>query len=555
LIAATDVRSQIEPRIDSLLRYLHTLQYLRPIQIIGRVRLGLHHPKPDMRPAPARRPLSHEYEVAVEGTPALIASERLRFLNVEGSCAAPSDWQPQGADKLWSYNLHYFDDLSARGAEARGSWHRPLLERWVAENPPGEGVGWEPFPLSRRIVNWVKWSMRGGELPASCLSSLAVQARWLRGRLEYHLLGNHLLANAKALVHAGLYFAGPEAERWYSHGMRLMASELREQILPDGGHFERSPMYHAVVLEDLLDLINVLRAYARTPPDEWLEVVAAMRRWLKVMTHPDGEIAFFNDAAFQVAPTSAALEAFAGRLGLDPSREPAEVLVTLAPSGYIRARLGPAYLLCDCAPVGPDHQPGHAHADTLSFELSLEGLRVFVNSGTSRYTWDAERQWQRGTAAHNTVVVDGQNSSEVWAAFRVARRARAHLQTARATTREAVIAGSHDGYRRLRGHNQHSREWRLDERSLSIADQVSGAFGSAAAHFHVHPEVEVRLISASVVELVPAAGARVRMSFEGAGAVEVNPSFWYPEFGLAVANKSVVATFAGESLTTRVVWA
>lgn len=553
-MVATEMRRQVEPRVDTLLRYLRTLQYLRPIQIIGRARLRLHHPKPDIRSAPARRP-DEAFQAPVEGSPALVAAERFRFLNVEGSCTAASDWHPQGADKLWIYNLHYFDDLSARDAAARRTWHRRLLERWVAENPPAAGVAWEPFPVSRRIVNWVKWSLRGGELPAMCRTSLAVQARWLRRRLEYHLLGNHLLANAKALVHAGMYFAGPEAERWYAHGMSLLARELREQILSDGGHFERSPMYHALVLEDLLDVINLLRAYARTPPAEWFEVVAAMRRWLKVMTHPDGEIAFFNDAAFRVAPSSAALEAYAARLGLEPLPDPHATVVALEPSGYVRALLGPAYLLCDCAPLGPDHQPGHAHADTLSFELSLAGRRLFVNSGTSQYGWDAQRQRQRGTAAHNTVVVDGQDSSEVWAAFRVARRARAQLQAARTMPHEALIAGSHDGYRRLPGRNQHSRLWRLDERSLSIQDRVSGAFGSAVARFHLHPDVAVRLLGGCEVELTRTDGASARMTFEGAAAVDVCPSHWFPEFGLAVANRCVAAHLAGNTLVTRVLWA
>jgi uncharacterized heparinase superfamily protein len=553
-MAAAEARGPLGLRLDTLLRYLHTLQYLRPIQIIGRVRLGLLHPKPDLRPAPARRPMIGMYQLPIEGIPALIAAERFRFLNVEGVCAAASDWEPQGADKLWIYNLHYFDDLSASDAHTRRAWHRRLLERWVAENPPGVGIAWEPFPLSRRIVNWVKWSLRGGELPALCQTSLAVQARWLGGRLEYHLLGNHLLANAKALIHAGLYFAGPEAERWYTQGMSLMGRELHEQVLSDGGHFERSPMYHALVLEDLLDVINLLRANSRTPPQDWFATVTAMRRWLKVMTHPDGEIAFFNDAALGVAPSSAALEAFAGRLGLDVVRDPTDAVVTLEPSGYVRARLGPARLLCDCAPVGPDHQPGHAHADTLSFELSLAGRRLFVNSGTSHYGSDMERQRQRGTAAHNTVVVDEQDSSEVWAAFRVARRARAQLQTVQATPHEALIAGSHDGYGRLPGRNQHSRQWRLDERSLTIADQLSGAFDSAAAHFHLHPEVAVRLVSAGVVELVPATGGRARMTFEGAATVTVSPSHWHPEFGLAVPNSRIMARFAGNAITTRVVW-
>jgi uncharacterized heparinase superfamily protein len=541
--------------LSTVLRYVHTLQYLRPTQVIARAWLALHRPRPDLRPAPALRAVPCAYQPPVAGAPSLLAPELFRFLNVERSCAAAADWQPRGVDRLWMYNLHYFDDLNARDAPARCPWHRQLLERWIVENPPARGEGWEPYPLSRRIVNWVKWDLRSGQLPAACRASLAVQARWLRGQLEYHLLGNHLLANAKALVHAGLYFTGSEAERWYARGMNIIGRELPEQVLADGGHFERSPMYHAAVLEDLLDLLNLLRAYAHASPADWLTAIAGMRRWLKVMTHPDGKIAFFNDAAFHIAASSAALEDFAARLGLDPVPDPHEPVTVLQPSGYVRALAGAAYLLCDCAPVGPDHQPGHAHADTLSFELSLWGQRVFVNSGTSRYGVDTERQRQRSTAAHNTVVVDEHDSSEVWAGFRVARRARAALQTARASAAGVLIEGSHDGYRRLPGRNEHRRRWQLAQHSLQIEDRVSGEFGSAAARFHLHPDVTARLLSEHAVELSGAHGRRVRVSFAGAAAVQLRPSHWYPEFGLAVPNQCIVAAFAADTLATHVSWA
>jgi hypothetical protein len=142
----------------------------------------------------------------------------------------------------------------------------------------------------------------------------------------------------------------------------------------------------------------------------------------------------------------------------------------------------------------------------------------------------------------------------VWAAFRVARRARAHLEAASATSDEALIAGSHDGYRRLPGRNRHSRQWRLDGRSLCIADQVSGAFATAAAHFHLQPQVAVRRAGVDVLELAPAVGPVARMTFEGAAEVRLEATHWCPEFGLAVPNCSVVAIFAGNALTTRVAW-
>lgn len=541
--------------MSGFLRYLYTLRYLQPRQVAARLWFNLHRPRPDVRAAPPVRALAGLYQAPIEPQPTLVAPAVFRFLHMQRPCLQAADWQSADVGRLWTYNLHYFDDLNAAAAASRHRWHHDLLEHWVAENSPGQGVGWEPYPLSRRIVNWVKWELCGSELPAACRASLAAQARWLLGRLEYHLLGNHLCANAKALVYAGLFFAGREAERWYSRGMHIFERELRAQVLADGGHYERSTMYHAIVLEDLLDLVNLLRACGRAPPDGWYPLIARMRRWLEVMTHPDGEIAFFNDAAFKGAATSSQLEAYAGRLGLESVADPQESLVVLASSGYARGLAGAAYLVCDCAPVGPDHQPGHAHADTLSFELSVSGQRILVNSGTSRYGSDAERGRQRGTAAHNTVVVDESDSSEVWAGFRVARRARALLTAAQTTPQGVLIEGCHDGYRRLPGRNVHSRQWRLDGRSLRLEDRVSGRFRSAEARFHAHPRLVAQMSGTNQVTLTAADGIEVRMTFEPAASVEVIASTWHPEFGVTEANSCVVARFAGDTLRTHVVWA
>jgi uncharacterized heparinase superfamily protein len=541
--------------LSSLRLYFHTVRHLRPIQIFARAWFRLHRPLPDLRVAPATRPLSEPYLPPIAPAPSLLGPDVFRLLNVERRCAVKSDWAPRNAPKLWTYHLHYFDDLNARDAQARVSWHENLLTRWAAENPPGQGEGWEPYPVSRRIVNCVKWAARGNTLPASFRTSLAVQTRWLTRRLEYHLLGNHLVVNAKALVHAGLYFEGAEAERWCARGLRILERELREQVLSDGGHFELSTMYHAAILEDLLDLVNVLHAYGRPPPASFSSAIARMREWLKEMSHPDGDIAFFNDAAFGLTPTIAELQAYATRLGLPATPDNPSRVVIFEASGYVRVRAAAAYLVCDCASVGADYQPGHAHADALSFELSLGEHRVLVNSGTSQYGTDAERQRQRGTAAHNTVVVDAEDSSQVWAGFRLARRARVKLRSITSTPRAVIIEASHDGYRRLPGRNEHRRRWTIDDRSLSIEDEVSGTFGSAAAYFHVHPELDARVHGATEVLLSGIHGLSVRMVFAGASALELRSGTWHPRFGLAVANRCIVASFARAALTTSIFWA
>ena len=536
-------------------RYVHTLRYLRPVQVFGRLWYQARRPRPDLRAAPALRPLHSVYAQPIAPQATLIARDRVRLLNVERRCATPADWHPPEASKLWIYHLHYFEDLNAREADLRRDWHREWLQRWVRENPPGLREAWEAYPLSRRIVNWIKWTLRGNELPALCRESLAVQARWLAARVEHHILGNHLLVNAAALLHAGLYFDGVEPQRWFERGLTILTRELREQVLADGGHFERSPMYHAAVLGDLLDLVNLCRAYGAAVPAEWPAVIARMQAWLEAMTHPDGEIAFFNDAAWGVAPTAAQTAAYAGRLGVPAIPGDSADLTMLDPSGYVRAQAGPAVLVCDCAPIGPDHLPAHAHADTLSFELSLHGQRVLVNSGVSQYGTDAERLRQRGTAAHNTVVVDGQDSSEVWGGFRTARRARVRRRSLRGPPPPLTIEAAHDGYRRLPGRSEHLRRWQLDARTLQIEDHIAGPFRTAQAFFHLHPQFEVEQRASGALQLTgPHMPAPLRMSFEGAAAVGVHPGTWHPGFGVALANRRIVAHFAGPELITRLAW-
>jgi uncharacterized heparinase superfamily protein len=539
--------------LSSLTLYFHTVRHLRPIQIVARAWYRLYRPAPGLSAAPATRRAGARYVPPIAPGQTLLAADVFRLLNVERRCAVASDWQPPDASLLWIYHLHYFDDLNACDAPARALWHANLLTRWVVENPPGQGEGWDPYPVSRRIVNCVKWTARGNTLPAPVHQSLAVQTRWLAQRLEYHILGNHLFANATALVHAGLYFVGPEAERWYACGMQILERELRAQVLPDGGHFELSTMYHAAILEELLDLVNLLSAHGREPPRAWMAAITRMRTWLGVMSHPDGGIAFFNDAAFGIAPTFAEIEAYALRLGLPSTPDNASRTVLFDASGFVRIRIPPAYLVCDCAAVGADYLPGHAHADALSFELSLGEQRVLVNSGTSQYGTDAERQRQRGTAAHNTVVVNGEDSSEVWAGFRVARRAHVKLHAVTTTPQAVTVEASHDGYRRLPGRNEHRRRWILDERSLLIEDEVSGAFTTAEAYFHLHPEVGARLECTQEV-LLSCRGRSWRMVFEGARAVELRSGTWHPRFGVAVANRCIRASFASAALTTSLCW-
>lgn len=485
------------------------------------------------------------------------APTRLCFLNEEHDLDRLAGWDDATVSKLWRYNLHYFDDLTAERAGARRHWHLALIDRWVRENPPGRGSGWEPYPCSLRIVNWIRWSLSGTPLPAHVLDSLAVQARWLSRRLEHHLLGNHLWANAKALVFAGTFFKGREAQHWRTVGLALLERELAEQLLSDGGHFERSPMYHAIVLSDLLDLCALDSAVPDALPlasvRSWRTATPRMLQWLQAMTHPDGDIALFNDAVFDVAPTHAQLRAYAEALGIRIENPSQESVADLAASGYVRMARGPSVVLADVGPVGPDYIPGHAHADTLSFELSVHGYRVIVDSGTSRYDVSAERLRERGTAAHNTVQINGQDSSEVWSSFRVARRASPFGKHLAASESALELSCAHDGYRRLPGRPVHRRRWRLNEAGLTIWDEIEGPCDDAVARYHLHPAISIELACDDAGVLKLPNGRRIRWSSQGA-AVAIADATFNPRFNGCQPSKCLELRLLRDHCEFQLIW-
>jgi uncharacterized heparinase superfamily protein len=476
----------------------------------------------------------------LEREPTLIPPNKVVFLNVEADISDVSIWNDQRYAKLWLYNLHYFDDLNAQNSSERVNWHKQVIQRWISENQAGRGNGWESYPTSLRIVNWIKWCLSGNESAEPMRDSLAVQTRWLSKNLEFHILGNHLLANAKALCFGGLYFSGPEAGNWYCRGLKILEAQLEEQVLPDGGHFELSPMYHLIVLEELLDLAQLIRVYERQVPPYLCDAIQRMLAWSKVMRHPDGEIPFFNDAAFGVAAKPTQLDLYAQALGFDVA-ELEQQLTHLIDSGYMRMVNDNAVVFADMAPVGPDYLPGHAHADTLSFELSLGDRRIIVNGGTSVYGNDQERQRQRGTRAHSTITIDGANSSEVWGGFRVARRA--NVSAIEVDDQCFSACAEHDGYTRLTGSPKHKRKWHLSPGVLKVSDQVLGSgIHEIEINFHLAPGLIPRIDNSGSVELSDEKSGAVlcRIISSESKLLSVQQTTWHPNFGVTVPTWSVV---------------
>ncbi len=484
-------------------------------------------------------------KVAYAGYPGFdlreILSGRFRFLNQPASCTGPDRWAAPGQSRLWRYNLHYFQYLFPEGGLAPASGFS-LIRDWMALNPPRRLDAWDPFPISLRLVNWTKYLSQYmtdqtlGAVPI--LRSAYAQALWLERSLERHLLANHFFKNLKALLFLGLFFKGKDARRWPATATRFLKREIPEQILSDGGHFERSPMYHSMILEDCLDLLNVCESnylpVFQALASDLKEPIRNMVHFLAGMCHPDGQIGLFNDAALGIESAPSDLFTYYEQSTGDKVEKPKPPCWSFPETGYfIMAPQDGNRLIIDCGPIGPDYQTGHSHCDTLSFELSLKGKRVIVDSGCCQYEDGPIRKYNRGNEGHNTLTVDGQNQSEVWGAHRCARRAKplyAKLREERDGT--IIFEGAHDGYRRLRGRPIHHRRIVWHKNTYLIEDRIEGrGQHDIESRLHINPALTIRF-SGTEATIFNGRKQIVMVSIYGEGRMEKDRGYYCPEFGI-----------------------
>ncbi len=441
----------------------------------------------------------------------MIAAREFTFLNQTVVASGSIPWNDHQYAKLWLYHLNYFDFLNVGFALPE---ERPLLKAaleimldWCAHNTQGTEVGWEPYALSVRIINWLKFLARHGRSLESMeergkieivLGTLGVQAARLEHRLEKDLLGNHFLKNIKALLFAGALLETSASTRWWAKGEKLLGDQLNEQILPDGGHVERSPMYHSQVLEDLIEIRRVVAAAEKSLAcsDLLSQKIASMAQFLQGILHPDGDIPLFNDSVLGGARLPAELLTLAG--ASDPKENESESRVTVFPDtgyGVIRNPETRSTLIFDCGPLGPDYQPGHGHCDVLSYELSLRGQRVVVDTGVSTYERGPERHYERSTAAHNTIRIDDEEQAEIWASFRVGRRPRVGKIRGGRNGVFSFVGGEHDALRRLGV--VHARTILLHPPDTwMVVDLLRGSGEHRVEAFlHFHPRVRIEAMA------------------------------------------------------------
>jgi uncharacterized heparinase superfamily protein len=425
------------------------------------------------------------------------------------------------------------------------------LQSWLESNPPQIGVNWAcTMDVAIRAVNWI-WALYFfAQSPTFTDDSLT---RFLKGILQHgrHIIrnledgpirGNHYLADGVGLVYLGIMFPEfKEAEAWRNKGLEILFGEMLHQVYPDGVDFEASIPYHRLVLELFLTPILLCRLNDIVVPSTVMVRLEKMFEFVRAYTKPDGTIPVWGDADdgrllrlsrpglerefidhryllaigavlfnrpdFGLAAGNCWEEAIwlFGRQAVEyraslPAQPMPTPSVHFPNAGIYIMRQNDLYLLLDAGPNGQDDNGGHAHNDTLSFELFAHGKSFIVDPGSYVYTADYKaRNLFRSTAYHNTVIVDGQevNPFEENRLFSMDNHAKVTVHRWETTLEYDFFDAEHNGYRRLTQPVTHRRQVYFDkiEGWWIIRDLLLGAGSHQLQwNFHFAPEFEDKLI-------------------------------------------------------------
>ena len=453
-------------------------------------------------------------------------------LNRSWPISSPIDWQlsdDSQSTHLERLAFHYLEFLEALEVEQAES----IVLDWIQHNPPWQPGywldTWNSYAVSIRSVCMMQWLAAHRDKVASesvetVAASVVEQLRFLNSNLELDIRGNHLIKNIKALLWAGTVFDGSEADRWLGRGKSLLRKELESQFLADGMHFELSPAYHSQVFADLMECASVL------DPTERGQLVSAMEPAAQVvadLTHPDQRISLFSDGGLEMAYLpNECLDAYQQLGGTRPL---AATAFKFPESGYYGIRSETGYLACDCGPSCADSLPAHGHGDILAFEWDVAGRRVVVDAGVREYETGPGRDWNRSTAAHNTVTVGDRDQCEFVKSFRVGHRAHGQCTDAEFDEHTFSVTGRYTACSADGQQVEHARTISGSPASFKVVDSVASRKSEpAVARLLLHHDCKVTSVSESIVA-IELDSIRIRLDAES--PIRIGQAKWSPNFG------------------------
>ncbi len=444
---------------------------------------------------------------------ALLAGE-FRFAEEAESAAQPPWTAPRRPAFLAAlHSFAWLADLAAVGGETAWAAARRWTAEWLQCCDAWDAVAWRADVTGDRLTAWVEHfeplaGRADTEFRLRLLRSLTRQTRHLGRVVLREAAGQQRLAALRGLIVSAAALGN---ERRLAAALKQLERELAAQILPDGGHVERSPAAQRDALRYLVDIRNAVRALEREVPASLQGALDRAAPMLRFFRHGDGRLALFNGSG---EDDVAALDLVLARTeskGRPPLSAPY--------MGFQRLQAGRSLVIADCGAPPPPGLDGDAHAGTLSFELSHGRERLIVNCGGYH---GPSAQWRgaaRATAAHSTLVVADTNSSEL-AGEEGLRRRPGQVTCERAEDAGSQwIAASHDGYVPPFGIT-HARQLFLagDGEDLRGEDRLAGPAGQGfAIRFHLHPSVQASLIQdGGAVLLRTPSGVGWRLRVQGA---------------------------------------
>lgn len=388
----------------SLSRLFNTIKYLKPIQIISRftpfTKTGykkfhnVHHINADLFIDGLHNNSDYLNRFAFKGDLINILNQEIELDYSKLNSLPP----------LINYNVQYFE-YGIVWAQTGCSFNF-IKEKWNEYLKCTLPL--EPYVVSLQLINMVIAMQISKVDDSQIYDEIYSRYRWLLRHQEKHLLANHYFENLKTIVVLSYIFSERNIFDIYINKLK---KECREQILDDGFHFELSPMYHKLVLEDLL---LVSRVYS----SDWLDkTIIKMSLAINSLENGAPRTLLFNDSGDNVAKPLSAIVKTIEKLYNIKLRDDQKLLS----SGFCVFRNSQYLLAIDAGTVGPNYNPGHAHCDCLSFELFRNSKSVFVNCGTFCYQGD-KRPFFRSTKAHNTIMISNHEQSDCWGEHRVAKR-------------------------------------------------------------------------------------------------------------------------------------
>lgn len=483
--------------IEKLSLYLRTIYRMRPIQIYSRLKriLGLESTfgvRPQPMPEKIRRfesvkELDYDAVFLLRFPADEFIAGRMTFLHETEQFDWDGEWDFPNRSALWNYNLHYFEFLMPMVYSYEATHDVKYLKGvenfisgWIEHNPRGVGVGWAPYTISIRLVYWFSCfftlsDVLEDKFKIRMLSSMYEQYTHLSVHLEKDLLANHYLENLKAMVLCAVAFCD---ERMLVRALAEFKNQCEKQILPDGVHYELSPMYHQIVLENVLRVTAALRSVGRQDH----EIESLLPNMLAASVSFEGgleRIPLFNDGGCNVAKSLDALLLTAkNHFGLEAKRRD-----SLPDSGFYFFRMEPWTLIVDAGLPGARENPGHVQCDAMSFELFRAGHPVLVNCGTYAYQC-ADRPFFRSTSAHNTLSIAGAEQSECWSAFRMGKGSSVKVKDAGKNGIQMIMTDQCG--------NTAERWIRMENEKLLISDTVQGKSFQAWIHLNDFPEEKIK---------------------------------------------------------------